>query len=86
MRPGEAWRTTHTAWDAVWEEAKEVGVLASSRRDTVPTRAMGALRDVLSGSAHHVANPVEDLADALAEILPAPVEQLIVQALSLIHI
>lgn len=80
VRPGEAWRTTHTAWDAVWEEAKEVGVLASLRRDTVPTRAMGALRDVLSGSAHHVANPVEDLADALAEILPAPVEQLIVQA------
>ncbi|MGJ4093717.1 helicase-associated domain-containing protein [Corynebacterium macclintockiae] len=76
LRPGEAWRTTHTAWNAVWEEAKEVGVLASLRRETVPTRAMGALRDVLSGSA----DPVADLADALAEILPAPVEQLIVQA------
>lgn len=80
VRPGEAWRTTHTAWDAVWEEAKEVGVLASLRRDTVPTRAMAALRDVLGGSAHQSANPVADLADALAEILPAPVEQLIVQA------
>ncbi|SUY83823.1 putative ATP-dependent DNA helicase [Corynebacterium jeikeium] len=80
MRPGEAWRTTHTAWDAVWEEAKEVGVLASLRRDTVPTRAMAALRDVLGGSTHQSANPVADLADALAEILPAPVEQLIVQA------
>ena len=75
LRPGEAWRTTHAAWDAVWEEAKEVGVLASLRKDTVPTRAMGALRDVLNGSA----DPVADLADALAEILPAPVEQLIVQ-------
>lgn len=80
VRPGEAWRTTHTAWDAVWEEAKEVGVLASLRRDTVPTRAMAALRDVLGGSTHQSANPVADLADALAEILPAPVEQLIVQA------
>lgn len=80
VRPGEAWRTTHTAWDAVWEEAKEVGVLASLRRDTVPTRAMAALRDVLGGSTHQSANPVVDLADALAEILPAPVEQLIVQA------
>lgn len=77
VRPGEAWRTTHTAWDAVWEEAKEVGVLASLRRDAVLTRAMGALRDVLTG---HAENPVADLADALAEILPAPVEQLIVQA------
>lgn len=80
VRPGEAWRTTHTAWDAVWEEAKEVGVLASLRKDTVPTRAMGALRDVLTGSTHPAGNPVADLADALAEILPAPVEQLIVQA------
>lgn len=80
VRPGEAWRTTHTAWNAVWEEAKEVGVLASLRRDTVPTRAMGALRDVLSGRTNPAANPVADLADALAEILPAPVEQLIVQA------
>lgn len=80
VRPGEAWRTTHTAWDAVWEEAKEVGVLASLRKDTVPTRAMGALRDVLTGSTHPAENPVADLADALAEILPAPVEQLIVQA------
>lgn len=80
VRPGEAWRTTHTAWDPVWEEAKEVGVLASLRRDTVPTRAMAALRDVLGGSTHQSANPVADLADALAEILPAPVEQLIVQA------
>ncbi|MCG7259151.1 MULTISPECIES: helicase-associated domain-containing protein [unclassified Corynebacterium] len=80
VRPGEAWRTTHTAWDAVWEEAKEVGVLASLRRDTVPTRAMGALRDVLTGSTHPAENPVADLADALAEILPTPVEQLIVQA------
>lgn len=80
VRPGEAWRTTHTAWDAVWEEAKEVGVLASLRRDTVPTRAMGALRDVLTGSTHPAENPVADLADALTEILPTPVEQLIVQA------
>lgn len=80
VRPGEAWRTTHTAWNVVWEEAKEVGVLASLRRDTVPTRAMGALHEVLSGSTHPAANPVADLADALAEILPAPVEQLIVQA------
>ncbi|WP_293818733.1 helicase-associated domain-containing protein [uncultured Corynebacterium sp.] len=80
VRPGEAWRTTHTVWDAVWEEAKEIGVLASLRRDTVPTRAMGALRDVLTGSTHPAENPVTDLADALAEILPAPVEQLIVQA------
>ena len=80
VRPGEAWRTTHTAWNAVWEEAKEVGVLASLRRDTVPTRAMGALHDVLSDRTNPAANPVADLADALAEILPAPVEQLIVQA------
>lgn len=76
MRPGEAWRTTPTAWDAVWEEAKEVGVLASLRRDTVPTRAMSALRDVLNNNM----DPVANLAEALSEILPAPVEELIVQA------
>lgn len=70
LQPHLAWETTRQAWDVLWHQAHELGLYRPTDEGIQPTPVAAALVN---------STTTDELVTAVEELLPPPVDMLIVQ-------